>query len=131
MNSLSPDSSLRMTSAELRSSASLASVQALRMLGLFMVLPVLAVHARSLPEACGKTNSPRVPRSVGDRFFEDLRPLFFGADDLRVGLFLPFLPPFFAGFFRFLGFFFPGFFPAAACSAASRAASAAARSRSS
>ncbi len=51
MNSIPSDPGLRMTSAELRSSASLASVQALRMLGLFMVLPVLAVHASSLPEA--------------------------------------------------------------------------------
>ena len=40
----------RMNPAELRASLSLASVQSLRMLGLFMVLPVLAVHARSLPE---------------------------------------------------------------------------------
>jgi MFS family permease len=39
-----------MNPAELRASLSLASVQSLRMLGLFMVLPVLAVHARSLPE---------------------------------------------------------------------------------
>jgi MFS family permease len=45
-----PDSASRMNPAELRASLSLASVQSLRMLGLFMVLPVLAVHARSLPE---------------------------------------------------------------------------------
>jgi MFS family permease len=35
---------------ELRASAALSSVQGLRMLGLFIVLPVLAVHAHSLPE---------------------------------------------------------------------------------
>jgi predicted MFS family arabinose efflux permease len=40
----------RMNPAELRASLSLASVQSLRMLGLFMVLPVLAVHARSMEE---------------------------------------------------------------------------------
>jgi MFS family permease len=39
-----------MNPAELRASVSLASVQSLRMLGLFMVLPVLAVHAGSMPE---------------------------------------------------------------------------------
>jgi MFS family permease len=40
---------LRMTSRELRTSASLASLFALRMLGLFLILPVFAVHARGLP----------------------------------------------------------------------------------
>ena len=44
------DSASRMNPAELRASVSLASVQSLRMLGLFMVLPVLAVHAGSMPE---------------------------------------------------------------------------------
>lgn len=39
----------RMTARELRASTSLASVFALRMLGLFMILPVFAVHARELP----------------------------------------------------------------------------------
>lgn len=39
----------RMNAAERRASTSLALVQSLRMLGLFLVLPVLAVHARSLP----------------------------------------------------------------------------------
>lgn len=39
----------RMSADELRSSAALSSVQGLRMLGLFIVLPVLAVHAQSLP----------------------------------------------------------------------------------
>ncbi len=38
-----------MTPPELRSSVSLASLFALRMLGLFLILPVFAVHARGLP----------------------------------------------------------------------------------
>lgn len=50
MNRPAVDPSQRMNPAELRASVSLASVQALRMLGLFIVLPVLAIHARSLPD---------------------------------------------------------------------------------
>jgi predicted MFS family arabinose efflux permease len=38
-----------MSALELRASASLASIFALRMLGLFLILPVFAVHARSIP----------------------------------------------------------------------------------
>ncbi len=38
-----------MSRAEVRASASLASIFSLRMLGLFLVLPVFAVHAHSLP----------------------------------------------------------------------------------
>lgn len=38
-----------MSSLELRASASLASIFALRMFGLFLILPVFAVHARSIP----------------------------------------------------------------------------------
>ena len=38
-----------MTPGELRASVSLASIFALRMLGLFLILPVFAVHARTLP----------------------------------------------------------------------------------
>jgi len=38
-----------MSGAEVRASASLASIFALRMLGLFLILPVFAVHARTLP----------------------------------------------------------------------------------
>lgn len=46
----SPQSESRgMTRLELRASASLASIFALRMLGLFLILPVFAVHARGLP----------------------------------------------------------------------------------
>ncbi len=39
----------RMTPAERRAGVSLASIFALRMLGLFLILPVFAVHARGLP----------------------------------------------------------------------------------
>ncbi len=38
-----------MTPLELRASVSLASIFALRMLGLFLILPVFAVHARGIP----------------------------------------------------------------------------------
>jgi MFS family permease len=38
-----------MTGRELRASVSLASIFALRMLGLFMILPVFALHARGMP----------------------------------------------------------------------------------
>jgi len=38
-----------MTPTELRASLSLASLYALRMLGLFLILPVFAVHAREMP----------------------------------------------------------------------------------
>jgi MFS family permease len=38
-----------MSPKEVRTSASLASIFALRMLGLFLILPVFAVHARSMP----------------------------------------------------------------------------------
>jgi MFS family permease len=38
-----------MSAQEVRASASLASIFALRMLGLFLILPVFAVHARSVP----------------------------------------------------------------------------------
>jgi MFS family permease len=39
----------RMTPTEVRSSLSLASIFALRMLGMFLILPVFAVHATTLP----------------------------------------------------------------------------------
>jgi MFS family permease len=38
-----------MSPIEIRASASLASIFALRMLGMFLILPVFAVHAKSLP----------------------------------------------------------------------------------
>ena len=50
MNRPSDSATERMRPDELRASAALSSVQGLRMLGLFIVLPVLAVHAHSLPE---------------------------------------------------------------------------------
>ena len=40
---------IRMTRAEFRATAYLAGVSGLRMLGLFIVLPVLALYAASLP----------------------------------------------------------------------------------
>ncbi len=46
---LSADSTGRMNRAEIRTSLSLASIFGLRMLGLFLILPVFAVHARTLP----------------------------------------------------------------------------------
>ena len=41
--------STRMNATEIRASVSLASIFGLRMLGLFLILPVFAVHAKSLP----------------------------------------------------------------------------------
>src|SRR5690606_34383661 len=51
-----------MTPGELRASVSLASVFALRMLGLFLILPVFAVHARGLP---GGENAMLVGLALG------------------------------------------------------------------
>jgi MFS family permease len=45
----------RMSPLELRASLSLASLFALRMLGLFLILPVFAVHARHLPGGDSQT----------------------------------------------------------------------------
>ncbi len=45
----SNDVSSRMSGDEIRASASLASIFALRMLGLFLILPVFSVHAKGLP----------------------------------------------------------------------------------
>ena len=44
-----------MSPLELRASLSLASLFALRMLGLFLILPVFAVHARDLPGGASQT----------------------------------------------------------------------------
>ncbi len=52
----------RMTRQEIRASASLASIFGLRMLGLFLILPVFAVHARSLP---GGDNATLVGLAMG------------------------------------------------------------------
>jgi MFS family permease len=51
----SPASSGRMSPLELRASLSLASLFALRMLGLFLILPVFAVHALDLPGGDSQT----------------------------------------------------------------------------
>jgi MFS family permease len=51
----SPASPGRMSPLELRASLSLASLFALRMLGLFLILPVFAVHALELPGGDSRT----------------------------------------------------------------------------
>src|SRR5690606_10313993 len=51
-----------MTRTEIRASVSLASVFALRMLGLFLILPVFSVHAASLP---GGENTALVGLALG------------------------------------------------------------------
>jgi MFS family permease len=51
-----------MSRAEVRASASLASIFALRMLGMFLILPVFAVHARSMP---GGENATLVGLAMG------------------------------------------------------------------
>lgn len=52
----------RMTPKELRASLSLSSIFALRMLGMFLILPVFAVHAHSLP---GGDNATLVGLAMG------------------------------------------------------------------
>ncbi|MCU6435066.1 MFS transporter [Undibacterium sp. Jales W-56] len=44
-----------MSRAEIRAGSSLASIFALRMLGLFLILPVFAIHAKSLPDGDNAT----------------------------------------------------------------------------
>ena len=51
-----------MTARELRASVSLASLFALRMLGLFLILPVFAVHARG---AAGRRDAALVGLALG------------------------------------------------------------------
>jgi MFS family permease len=51
-----------MTRTEIRSSVSLASIFALRMLGLFLILPVFAVHATTLP---GGENATLIGLAMG------------------------------------------------------------------
>nr|WP_314858917.1 MFS transporter [uncultured Undibacterium sp.] len=43
-------SSNKMSSSEIRAGASLASIFALRMFGLFLLLPIFAIHAKTLPD---------------------------------------------------------------------------------
>lgn len=40
----------KMSSSEIRAGASLASIFALRMFGLFLILPIFAIHAKTLPD---------------------------------------------------------------------------------
>lgn len=64
MNASSPGSvdNTGMSGAEIRASASLASIFALRMLGLFLILPVFAVHAKGMP---GGENAAMVGLAMG------------------------------------------------------------------
>jgi MFS family permease len=52
----------RMTALEIRASVSLASIFALRLLGLFLILPVFAVYAQSIP---GGTDATLVGLALG------------------------------------------------------------------
>jgi len=49
MSSKSPATSSRMSAPELRATVSLAAIFALRMLGLFMIMPVFSVYAKTIP----------------------------------------------------------------------------------
>ncbi len=53
--SVPAEASTRMTRLEIRASLSLSSLFALRMLGLFLILPVFAVHARHLENGGNRT----------------------------------------------------------------------------
>lgn len=61
-NDAGRDKDSGMTRSEIRASSSLASIFALRMLGLFLILPVFAVHAKSLP---GGDNATLVGLAMG------------------------------------------------------------------
>jgi MFS family permease len=56
------ETSSRMSGAEIRASTSLASIFALRMLGLFLILPVFAIHAKTIP---GGDNATLVGLAMG------------------------------------------------------------------
>jgi MFS family permease len=62
VDSLPADAASRMSPMELRAGASLASLFALRMLGLFLILPVFAVHA---PRLAGGDNLTLVGIALG------------------------------------------------------------------
>lgn len=51
MTSLEISSSDKMTPAEVRATMSLASIYGLRMLGMFLILPIFAIYASTLPQA--------------------------------------------------------------------------------
>jgi predicted MFS family arabinose efflux permease len=57
-----PPAAARMTPQELRSSMSLAAVIGLRMLGLFMIIPVFTIYARTVP---GGDNGTTVGIAIG------------------------------------------------------------------
>ncbi len=59
---MSASSAGRMHPDEMRAGASLAAIFALRMFGLFLVLPVFAIHAKSVP---GGDNLTRVGIAMG------------------------------------------------------------------
>ncbi len=50
MSSLDMSSSDKMTPTEMRATLSLASIYGLRMLGMFLILPIFAIYASTLPE---------------------------------------------------------------------------------
>jgi MFS family permease len=58
----SVESGARMSKTEVRASMSLASIFALRMLGMFLILPVFAIHANTLP---GGNNATLVGLAMG------------------------------------------------------------------
>jgi predicted MFS family arabinose efflux permease len=55
MSSTAPLAKPRMTPAERRATASLASIYGLRLLGMFVILPVFAIHAQSLRGGASQT----------------------------------------------------------------------------
>ena len=61
-SNISSDTGSGMTSREIRATASLASIFALRMLGLFLILPVFSVYAPNLP---GGDNAALVGLALG------------------------------------------------------------------
>lgn len=61
-DSVTSNASARMTRAEVQTSLSLASIFGLRMLGLFLILPVFAVHAESMP---GGNNATLIGLALG------------------------------------------------------------------
>lgn len=61
-STIDQQNSSRMNATEIRASVSLASIFGLRMLGLFLILPVFAVHAKSLP---GGDNATLVGLALG------------------------------------------------------------------
>ena len=49
LNSVTPSTSPRMSAIEMRASLSLASIYGLRMLGMFLILPIFAIYASAMP----------------------------------------------------------------------------------